>query len=82
MVRLQSRSHDLGYRVLASSLTLSSEAERLLYTEDVGISKLSVSTNIGELSEWFKEAVLKTVDLKGSGSSNLSLSEFSTLTHG
>ena len=37
---------------MASSLTLSSEAEHLLYTEDVGISKLSVSTSIGEVAEW------------------------------
>lgn len=34
-----------------------------------------LNTNLdGELSEWFKEAVLKTVDLNGSESSNLSLS--------
>ena len=34
-----------------------------------------LNTNLdGELSEWLKEMVLKTIDLNGSESSNLSLS--------
>ena len=37
--------------------------------------KLAVqSSNYGEVAEWFKAAVLKTVDPQGSGGSNPSLS--------
>ena len=38
------------------------------------LQSLSERKNIGELAEWSMAAVLKTVELKGSGGSNPSLS--------
>ena len=38
------------------------------------VSNSKVRGNIGELAEWSNAAVLKTVDLNGSGGSNPSLS--------
>ena len=38
------------------------------------LQSLSGGKNIGELAEWSMAAVLKTVELKGSGGSNPSLS--------
>ena len=40
----------------------------------VPLQSLSTGKHIGELAEWSNAAVLKTVDLNGSGGSNPSLS--------
>ena len=40
----------------------------------VPLQSLTKGTHIGELAEWSNAAVLKTVDLNGSGGSNPSLS--------
>ncbi len=39
-----------------------------------------LGTNFGEVAEWLKAAVLKTVDPKGSGGSNPSLSANKSMT--
>ena len=40
----------------------------------IALEEISISKNIGEMAEWSIAAVLKTVELRGSGGSNPSLS--------
>ena len=46
----------------------------------VPLQSLTKGNNIGEMAEWSNAAVLKTVDLNGSGGSNPSLSAKKWLT--